>query len=55
MLGTAYAEAGKFTEAKKYQNQAIDLAPDSNVLSLIERLELYKTGKCFYGENHKSQ
>ncbi|MHC4640890.1 MAG: tetratricopeptide repeat protein [Planctomycetota bacterium] len=50
-LAVAYAAAGRFAEAVKYAEKAVDLATSSNQLQLAEeikgRLEFYKNGKAY--------
>ena len=46
-LAAAYAEAGDFTEAIKWQNKAIEIAPNHKKPDLRTRLELYQAGKPF--------
>jgi tetratricopeptide (TPR) repeat protein len=52
-LAAAYAEAGQFSDAVKYQQWAMDrLDPDDRKLQLSgmeERLRLYQTGRPFRG------
>jgi tetratricopeptide (TPR) repeat protein len=46
-LAAAFAEAGKFSEAVKSQNEAIRLAPPDEQSTLRSRLELYQAGKPY--------
>ncbi len=48
MLGTAYAQAGQFPEAIKWQQSAVDSAPAEAQPALQQRLALYREGKTFY-------
>jgi tetratricopeptide (TPR) repeat protein len=47
ILAAAYAESGNFDEAIKWQNEAIELAPQSKRAACRSRLELYKSGKPY--------
>ena len=46
-LAAACAEVGRFEEALKWQNKAIDLAPDAAIPPLQSRLDLYRSGKPY--------
>jgi serine/threonine-protein kinase len=46
-LAAAYAECGKFDEAVKWQQKAVDLAGDKDREELRTRLELFKKGKAY--------
>ena len=46
-LAAAYAEAGNFDEAVRWQEKAAQLAPDHKVDMLRRRLELYESGEPF--------
>lgn len=47
-LAAAYAEAGKFEDAVKWQDKAIDLCTDSTLIGEFgERLKLYKDKKPY--------
>jgi tetratricopeptide (TPR) repeat protein len=46
-LAAAYAEAGQFEEAIKWQNEAIKLIGDAEA-GLQERLKLYESGKPYH-------
>ncbi|MFK7852113.1 MAG: FG-GAP-like repeat-containing protein [Akkermansiaceae bacterium] len=46
-LAAAYAEAGRFSEAIRWQTKAIELAGDANANELREQLKLYEAGKPF--------
>ncbi len=47
-LAAAYAETGDFNNAVKYQQMAVDKEPDPETnKGMVERLELYKTGKPY--------
>ncbi len=46
-LAAACAEVGRFEEALKWQNKAIDLAPDAAIPHLQSRLDLYRSGKQY--------
>jgi tetratricopeptide (TPR) repeat protein len=46
-LAAAYAECGKFDEAIKWQQKAVDLAADRDREELRSRLELFKQGKPY--------
>jgi tetratricopeptide (TPR) repeat protein len=46
-LAAAYAEDGKFDEAIKWQQKAIELAEASEISKFSSRLELYKQGKPY--------
>jgi tetratricopeptide (TPR) repeat protein len=46
-LAAAYAECGKFDEALKWQQKAVDLASDKDRDELRTRLELFKKGKAY--------
>ncbi|HEY1783982.1 MAG TPA: tetratricopeptide repeat protein, partial [Pirellulales bacterium] len=48
-LAAAYAEAGDFDSAVKYQNQAVTLSPD--MPGAAERLELFKNHKPYREES----
>jgi tetratricopeptide (TPR) repeat protein len=50
-LAAAYAEAGEFAQAIKWQTKAIEIAtPDYGVPAAESRLELYKAGKAYRQE-----
>jgi len=46
-LAAAYAELGDFDEAIRWQEKAVQLAPDHKVDRLRGRLEIYRSGKPF--------
>lgn len=46
-LAAAYAESGRFDEALKWQQKAVDLAADKDREDLRARLELFKKGKAY--------
>jgi tetratricopeptide (TPR) repeat protein len=46
-LAAAYAEAGRFDDAVRWQTKAIELAPAAGKAELKTRLELYRAGKPF--------
>jgi hypothetical protein len=46
-LAAAYAEAGQFTEAARWQTKAMALAPEPAQQSVRALLELYQKGKPF--------
>ncbi len=46
-LAAAYARAGDFDAAVKYQTQAMELAPEPQREEMKTRLELYRAGKPF--------
>jgi tetratricopeptide (TPR) repeat protein len=47
-LAAAHAEAGQFREAVRWQQKAVELAPQQQKNSLRQRLELYNSGKPFH-------
>ena len=50
-LGAAFAEAGQFQEAIKWQTKAIELAtPEYDKAAAHSRLELYKAGRAYREE-----
>jgi tetratricopeptide (TPR) repeat protein len=50
-LAAAYAEAGEFARAIKWQTKAIEIAtPDYDVPAAESHLKLYKTGKVYREE-----
>jgi tetratricopeptide (TPR) repeat protein len=46
-LAAAYARAGDFDEAAKYESQAIEHAPEAQRSDMNARLELYRSGKAY--------
>ena len=46
-LAAAYAEAGRFDDAIKWQTKAIELAPAARKADLRARLKLYRAGKPY--------
>ena len=46
-LAAAYAECGKFDEALKWQQKAVDLAGDKDRDELRGRLDVYRKGKAY--------
>lgn len=46
-LSAAYAEAGDFDNAVKWQSQAVELTADASKEDYRSRLELYKAGKPY--------
>jgi len=48
-ISAAYAEAGDFKNAVKWQTKAISLAPENEKADLQAHLELYKSNKPFRG------
>jgi serine/threonine-protein kinase len=52
-LGAAYAEAGDFDEAIKWQEKSIDLAGEKANAAMRTRLGLYKEGTPFREELKK--
>ena len=52
-LAAAHAEAGQFDEAVRWQEKAVELAPDDQRDVLRGRLELYKQGKPFREESNE--
>jgi tetratricopeptide (TPR) repeat protein len=55
MLATAYAQAGEFADAVKWQQKAVEKAPASAVADLKYRLKLYRDGKSYYGRGKTSK
>jgi serine/threonine-protein kinase len=49
-LAAAYSEAGEFTEAVKWQEKAIELAPEEEKANCRFRLHLYKSGESYREE-----
>ena len=49
-LAAAYAEAGDFENAVKWQTKAVELAPEANKADYRSRLELYRAGKPYREE-----
>jgi hypothetical protein len=49
-LAAAYAEAGDFDKAVKWQQKAMDMAEDENTADCKSRLDLYKAGKPYREE-----
>ena len=47
ILAAAYAENGEFSEAVKWQEKAIELAPANEKADVRSHLELYKSGKPY--------
>jgi tetratricopeptide (TPR) repeat protein len=45
MLATAYAQAGRFADAVKWQSEALRFAPDDQADGLTERLAMYRRGE----------
>jgi len=52
-LAAAYAESGDFTNAIKWQEKAIDVAPEKQKMKLRSRLDLYKARKPYRSEPKK--
>ncbi len=46
-LAAAYAEAGRFDDAVRWQTRAVELAPEAGKAELQSRLDLYKTEKPY--------
>jgi tetratricopeptide (TPR) repeat protein len=46
-LAAAYAEAGKFDDAMKWQKKAMELAPENEKKKMQERLELFQAKKPY--------
>jgi hypothetical protein len=46
-LAAAYAEAGDFEQAVKWQTKAVELAGKNDKQAVREHLELYKAGKPY--------
>ena len=46
-LSAAYAEAGDFKSAVKWQSKAVELAPASDKADLQSRVDLYRSGKPY--------
>lgn len=53
-LAAAYAENGKFDDAKRLQLQVIELAPEKAREAVQERLELYRKGKPYRSDIGKT-
>jgi tetratricopeptide (TPR) repeat protein len=49
-LAAAYAEAGNFKEAIRWQNKALDLSRGEDAAKLRPRVELYQAGKPYRDE-----
>jgi serine/threonine-protein kinase len=49
-LAAAYAEAGEFDEAVRWQTKAMEEVPESEKADFHVRLELYKAGKPYRDE-----
>ena len=47
-LGAAYARAGDFSEAVRWQEQAVEMAPTGQKADFRGRLELYRSGKPYH-------
>lgn len=47
-LAAAYAEAGRFSDAQRYQQQAVRMMDDAEAKEAHERLELYRQGKPYH-------
>jgi tetratricopeptide (TPR) repeat protein len=50
ILAAAYAEAGAFDAAVKWEEKSIELAPENDKANLRSRLALYKAHKPYYDE-----
>lgn len=46
-LAASHAELGDFGEAVRWQNKALEIAPDKEKTKMTERLDLYKSGKPY--------
>jgi Flp pilus assembly protein TadD len=46
-LAAAYAEAGRFDDAIRWQTKAVEIAPAADKADLNSRLKLYKVGKPY--------
>ncbi len=53
-LAAAYAEAGKFDEAVRWQARAMEIAPADKEIDFRSRLDLYKAGKPYREEPERS-
>lgn len=48
-LAAAYAEAGRFDDAVRWQTRAIEMAPDTDKNNYRSRLKHYQSNKAFHG------